>query len=99
MSSTRVVHWRDGYDVLIDRRTRWGNPFVVGPDGNRAQVIERYREWLPTQPHLRADLPSLRGLRLGCHCAPRACHGDVIVELIERQELGIRHLTYDGPES
>ena len=29
--------------VLIDRRTRWGNPFVVGRDGTRAQVIARYR--------------------------------------------------------
>ena len=29
--------------VLIDRRTRWGNPFVVGRDGTRPQVIARYR--------------------------------------------------------
>ena len=29
--------------VLIDRRTRWGNPFVVGRDGTREQVIARYR--------------------------------------------------------
>ena len=25
----------------------------------------------------------LRGKRLGCVCKPKACHGDVLVELIE----------------
>ena len=29
--------------VLIDRRTRWGNPFTLGKDGSRDQVIARYR--------------------------------------------------------
>ena len=34
------------------------------------------------------DLESLRGKRLGCHCKPNlACHGDVLVELLERKKM------------
>ena len=29
--------------VLVDRRTRWGNPWRVGRDGTRTEVIARYR--------------------------------------------------------
>ena len=29
--------------VLIDRRTKWGNPFRIRPDGSREEVIARYR--------------------------------------------------------
>ena len=32
--------------VRIDRRTRWGNPFLIGRHGSREEVIERYRAWL-----------------------------------------------------
>ena len=32
-----------GDAVRIDRRTRWGNPFRLGADGTRADVVERYR--------------------------------------------------------
>ncbi|MFN3192284.1 MAG: DUF4326 domain-containing protein [Aureliella sp.] len=82
-SETRVVNIRTNtYDVLIDRRTKWGNPFVVGRDGNRETVIRRYRRWIADQPHLLRSLPELRGQSLGCHCKPAACHGDVLVELV-----------------
>ncbi|MFN3192221.1 MAG: DUF4326 domain-containing protein [Aureliella sp.] len=82
-SETRVVNIRtDTYDVLIDRRTKWGNPFVVGRDGNRDAVVGKYRRWIAGQPHLLRALPQLRGKALGCHCKPAACHGDVLVELV-----------------
>lgn len=32
--------------VLITRTSRWGNPFVVGRDGDVAEVIEQHRIWL-----------------------------------------------------
>ncbi len=73
----RVVNiHRDDYDVLIDRTTKWGNPFVVGRDGTREQCIEKYEKWAPTQPRLMAALHELRGQTLGCHCKPKRCHGD-----------------------
>lgn len=33
-------------DVYIGRPSKWGNPFVIGKDGNRHDVIEAYAHWL-----------------------------------------------------
>lgn len=80
----RVVHVkRDPYDVYIGRPGKWGNPFQIGRDGTREEVIRKYREWIMTQPELLAALPELRGKVLGCWCKPAACHGDVLKELAE----------------
>ena len=89
---TQVVHCKTSpYDVMIDRRTIYGNPFVMGRDGDRDQVIEKCRLWLlgvlpapdgrmaPTHD----QIEMLRGLRLGCWCKPKACHGDLYVAILE----------------
>ncbi len=81
MADATVVHKRDGYDIYIGRPSKWGNPFRLGPDGDRAAVIALYDQWVRTQPELMAALPELRGKRLGCFCAPRHCHGDVLAYL------------------
>lgn len=80
--SPSVVHCkRAKYDVYIGRPSKWGNPFEIGKDGDREAVIRKYREWIVTQPQLMAAIPELRGKVLGCWCAPKACHGDVLVSL------------------
>ena len=84
---TCVVHLRRAADdVRIDRQTMWGNPFKIGRDGTREEVIAKYEVWIKTQPELMAALPELRGKRLGCWCAPVACHGDVLARLAEGGE-------------
>jgi hypothetical protein len=81
---TRVVHHRqENYDVYIGRPSKWGNPFVIGTDGTRALVIEKYESWIRNNPDLLKDLHELKGKTLGCWCSPRACHGDVLVKLVE----------------
>jgi hypothetical protein len=62
----------------------WGNPFPVKRYG-RAGAIQRYRDRLPTQPELLVRLPELCGRVMACHCAPKPCHGDVLLEHLERQ--------------
>lgn len=80
----RVVHCkRDAYDVYIGRPSIWGNPFAIGRDGTRAEVIQKYEQWIATQPDLLAQLPLLRGKVLGCWCAPNACHGDILARAAE----------------
>ena len=68
--------------VRIDRATRWGNPYRIGPDGDRARVIERYRAdlWrrIRAGEIALADLAALDGRDLACWCAPLPCHGDVL---------------------
>jgi len=80
---TTVVHKRNRHDVYIGRPSKWGNPFAIGRDGDRDEVIAKYRLWIVRQPALLAALPELRGLRLGCFCAPLACHGHVLAELAD----------------
>lgn len=85
----RVVHCkREKYDVYIGRPGPWGNPFPLRDEAERQEVIDRYRQWL--QEQLAAgkisaeELLSLRRKTLGCWCAPRPCHGDVLLEQAER---------------
>jgi len=81
---TTVVNIRhDDYDIVIGRPSQWGNPFIIGRDGDRTEVIKKYREWILMQPDLLKQLPILKGKRLGCWCAPLPCHGDILVELVE----------------
>ena len=83
-----VYNMRDGRDsfpcwaVRIDRRTKWGNPFVVGKHGTREEVIAKFEAWLRGQPKLlEAARRELRGKDLVCWCHPRPCHGDVLLRL------------------
>jgi len=77
-----VVHNRRArFDVYIGRPSKWGNPFEIGRDGTREQVIAKYEKWLAEQPHLLAALGELRGKVLGCWCAPLACHGEVLARI------------------
>ena len=83
---TKVVNkYHENYDVYIGRGSKWGNPFVIGPDGSRSDVISKYEKWIHTQVHLLDSLNDLRDKTLGCFCKPRACHGDVLVRLLNEK--------------
>ncbi|MFI1827346.1 DUF4326 domain-containing protein [Streptomyces sp. NPDC020412] len=58
-------------------------PWHPGRDGTRAEVMARYRDYLLSRPDLLAQLPALRGHRLGCWCVPEKCHAEVIAELAD----------------
>lgn len=82
---TRVVNIAyEEYDVYIGRGSKWGNPFVIGVHGTRGQVLRLYREYIQSRPDLMAALKELKGKTLGCHCKPKPCHGDILVELVEQ---------------
>lgn len=72
---------KDNYDVYIGRPSLFGNPFIIGKDGTRNEVIEKYRKWIIQQPLLMQEIEKLKGKRLGCYCAPLKCHGDILAEL------------------
>lgn len=85
MQKRMVVHCkREQYDVYIGRPSKWGNPFEIGRDGSRKDVIEKYRAYLLNNPSLLSDLHELKGKVLGCWCAPASCHGDVLVEMANK---------------
>lgn len=80
-----VVHCkRAPFDVYVGRPSKWGNPFTIGRDGTREQVIETYRLWLMRGNPLLHDIHELKGKTLACWCAPKACHADVLLDLANR---------------
>ena len=70
------------HSVVVDRSSPWGNPFVIGRDGDRAEVIEQYRQWLFKNPLRDAEVRYLYGKYLVCHCAPEPCHADVLLRYV-----------------
>ena len=81
---TKVVNRRtEEYDVYIGRGSKWGNPFVIGVNGSRDQVLQKYYMYILNKPELLKDLPELKGKRLGCYCKPLSCHGDILKDLVD----------------
>lgn len=81
-----VVHCKkETADVYIGRPGPYGNPFHLDDpkdDVKRAAVLVKYREWIGYNPDFRRFVrATLAGKSLGCWCAPRACHGDVLCEV------------------
>lgn len=77
------------FDVYIGRKTPWGNPFPIEHivDGaKRKDVIEKFKAYFKEEfldkPENLKHLLTLRGMRLGCHCKPLPCHGDVIADFL-----------------
>jgi len=68
--------------VFVDRRTKWGNPFVLKSEADRDFVCDEYEKWLLANDDLMDVLVSeLRGLDLICNCAPKRCHADLLLKL------------------
>lgn len=97
MSETQVVNGNEKEcDVWIDRRSRFGNPFKISdfkddlPDPvARRLVVKLYSEYFDTRirhdDEFRQAVQELEGKKLGCHCKPKDCHGDVIRRYLEGQ--------------
>lgn len=87
----KVVHCKkERYDVYIGRPSKWGNPYSHKEGtqarfkvATREEAINKYREYILNKPELLEDLCELKGKTLGCWCAPKLCHGDILVELVE----------------
>lgn len=70
--------------VYIGRPTVYGNPFNVSDYGSIKVVMDKYEEWIMRQEQvfLRHQMKrELRGKDLVCWCAPRICHGDIILRI------------------
>jgi hypothetical protein len=88
-----VVHCKKapkGSFVYIGRPHVLGNPFPLDDPKDqekREHVIEQYRTWflekVGTDHAFRDAVEAVRGRDLGCWCAPRACHGDVIIAWLD----------------
>ena len=69
----------------VDRWTPWGNPYTLGPDGNRDEVCDAYQHYFKFKKSLHDKLGNLKGKALGCHCWPLRCHGDYLKKLADEK--------------
>lgn len=77
-----VVHCqRSEFDVYCGRPSKWGNPFEIGRDGTREEVIAKFEEYLINNEELMSQIHELRGKVLGCFCYPMSkCHAVVLAK-------------------
>lgn len=91
----------DGKDKIYIGRRSYGkkgsvleNKFIIGKDGNRNEVVEKYRRWLWTEFNKEGEVynelvriarkvKNGKKVDLVCWCAPKGCHGDVIRNCIK----------------
>ena len=81
--------------VKVDRTTKWGNPFVVGEHGTRAECVRLFEfmlggylciseinadKQIEYMTMARRAREQLRGKNLACWCPTDApCHADVLL--------------------
>ncbi len=57
--------------TYVGRGSQWGNPFRIGYDGTRAEVIQKFRLYAAQKlVKERNWLVPLVGKDLVCHCSP-----------------------------
>lgn len=71
----------------IDRNSEWGNPFELGPDGDRDTVCDSYEIYFGRKYSLHERVLGLKGKVLGCWCYPQRCHGDHLVEMVQDNDF------------
>ncbi len=98
---TEVVNVEtEGFDIYIGRGSYWGNPYAIGDRNaldeavnDRAEAIRKFaydfeHNLLRDGARFKQKLVTLRGTKLGCHCKPFACHGDILATYLNSLDDG-----------
>lgn len=91
---TKVVNlYKEDYDVYIGRAGKgksgyFGNPTRLKPGEERGSALENYKKYfykrIENDPKFKEEVLKLKGKTLGCFCKPKPCHGDIIVEFLNK---------------
>ncbi len=79
-----LIQWasQNGKMLAIDRTSKWGNPFILGQDGDRDRVCDCFeKHYAPNKDSFIQSAHELKGKVLCCHCYPERCHGDSLIGL------------------
>ena len=89
--------WKDSYGPrpLVGADGDFGNKFTVA-EYVREECLRLYEEYLKSREskeyrkNVMSQLPGC--YKWGCHCAPEACHGDILKKYVKRQlQIGRAH--------
>lgn len=95
MQTVVVNIHKEPFDVYIGRRGRgqdgyFGNPFCIGHGISREDTVNRFQKYfaerIENDSEFKRRILALKGKRLGCFCRPKACHGDVIADWLNKME-------------
>ena len=86
--------------VKVDRTTKWGNPFIVGKHGTRAECVDLFQKLMAGylclstgnafqqddyRQHVHRNRKSLCGKNLACWCPlDQPCHADTLLEVARK---------------
>jgi hypothetical protein len=79
-----LIEWaaQNGKLCAVNRGTRWGNPFLLGADGDRDTVCDCYEtHYVTHKPSFEKFKCELQGKVLACHCYPERCHAETLVTI------------------
>lgn len=99
MSKTTVINIKDNPDweaeggVYIGRghyrlglkKSIFHNPFIIGKDGNRKEVLKKFEDYFlerVSDKEFLKKVIALEGKTLVCWCVPKDCHGKNIAAFI-----------------
>lgn len=84
---------KDDKGVYVGRPSLFGNPFEIGRDGTRSEVIEKYEIYfknrLETDDVFKnqflklVDTAESQDICLVCWCHPKRCHAEIIRRYID----------------
>lgn len=78
-----ITHVKE-YDVYCGRPSEWGNPYVIGKDGSRNEVLVKYGIYLSKNMRIaRRAKKLLIGKTIGCFCCPESCHLEILIGVAE----------------
>ena len=84
-----TTKWDPAMTVFIGRPGPYGNPFYMRTEDDREEVITRFEKWARSTPWMLDRIAMLPpNSVLGCYCAPKRCHGDVIIKIWKEQNHG-----------
>ena len=90
LHKTDVREWiKNPNNIYIGRKTKlleeskWHNPFRFTNENSRRIAVNKFERDIRSNTDLLKDIQQLRGKTLGCWCKPKACHGNVILKLIQ----------------
>ncbi len=86
---------KEKYTLYIGRENKYynleksifSNPYVIGKDGNREEVIEKFRIFAENNKEILDNLHLIDNQILGCYCYPEKCHGEILIELRKKQVM------------
>ena len=77
---------KTGTDVVfIGRGGKYGNPFIIGVDGDRNEVCDKYEKYAKEKFTKKEIQKDLKNKDLLCFCSPKRCHGDYLLKIANEE--------------